>query len=238
MSGGTEFESVWLRRLSRALETYCTPGAAAYVMDNPDPVADDTAGGAVGWTESMIMRLNQVSGPDVTMEVMTACACRHPSEGLEEARSVWESTGDIDRVLEILQAKFEDFLRGTLGLSEDEVDFVVSRNMGLAGIREGDSIVATKIPKSGFLREYIAESDPVRRRALYCHCPRIRNDIPGAELSPLYCYCGAGFYKALWDDILGTPVTVEVLESILDGGDVCRIAIHPPLHEGLEGRRA
>ena len=238
MSGETEFESVWLQRLTLALETFCTPGTAAFVMGDPDPGADDTAGGAVGWTDSMIMRLNEASGPDVTMAVMTACACRYPKEDLEEARSVWERTGDLDRVLDVLQTKFEDFLRGILRLSRKEVDFVVSRNMGLAGLREGDTIVATKIPKSGFLREYIAEADPAKRRAMYCHCPRIRDQIPGAELSPLYCYCGAGFYKALWEDILGTPVTVEVLESILDGGDVCRIAIHPPAHEGREGRKA
>jgi predicted hydrocarbon binding protein len=43
-----------------------------------------------------------------------------------------------------------------------------------------------------------------------------------------YCYCGAGFYKGIWEEILGEPVEVEVLESVLQGGDVCRIAIHLP----------
>jgi len=43
-----------------------------------------------------------------------------------------------------------------------------------------------------------------------------------------YCYCGAGFYKGIWETILREPVRVEVLESVMHGGDVCKIAIHLP----------
>ena len=43
-----------------------------------------------------------------------------------------------------------------------------------------------------------------------------------------YCYCGAGFYKGIWETILGEQVRVEVLESVMMGGDVCKIAIHLP----------
>jgi predicted hydrocarbon binding protein len=42
----------------------------------------------------------------------------------------------------------------------------------------------------------------------------------------LYCYCGAGFYQDIWETVLGRPVEVEVLETVLEGGEVCRIAIH------------
>ncbi len=47
-------------------------------------------------------------------------------------------------------------------------------------------------------------------------------------LSRTYCYCGAGFYKGIWEEILQVPVEVEVLESVLAGGEVCRIAISLP----------
>ena len=67
------------------------------------------------------------------------------------------------------------------------------------------------------------ESDPQRKRQLYCHCPRIRDVLQsGAYLSPTYCYCGAGYYKGLWEEITQRQVEVEVLESVLDGGDVAR----------------
>jgi len=47
-------------------------------------------------------------------------------------------------------------------------------------------------------------------------------------ISTTYCYCGAGFYKGIWEEILQRPVEVEVLESVLSGGEVCKIVIHLP----------
>jgi predicted hydrocarbon binding protein len=48
----------------------------------------------------------------------------------------------------------------------------------------------------------------------------------GETLPKTYCYCGAGFYKGIWEEILQKPVEVEVLESVLDRGEVCKIAIY------------
>ena len=74
--------------------------------------------------------------------------------------------------------------------------------------------------------KYMQETDPEKRRQYYCHCPRVRDALENGEtISPTYCYCGAGFYRAIWEEILQKPVEVEVLESVLDGGEVCKIAI-------------
>jgi predicted hydrocarbon binding protein len=45
----------------------------------------------------------------------------------------------------------------------------------------------------------------------------------------VYCQCGAGFYRGIWETILERPVRVEVLESVLSGGDVCRVAVQTGL---------
>jgi hypothetical protein len=104
----------------------------------------------------------------------------------------------------------------------------------LAGVRDGDGITTIKIPKSRNLVEYMEERDPERRRQLYCHCPRVRDalkrggsDLSGA-IAETYCYCGAGFYKGIWEEILQAPVGVDVVESVLKGDDVCRIAVSIP----------
>jgi predicted hydrocarbon binding protein len=55
----------------------------------------------------------------------------------------------------------------------------------------------------------------------------------GATISATYCYCGAGFYKGIWEEILQEPVEVEVLESVLKGDQVCTIAIHLPHHQEI-----
>lgn len=104
--------------------------------------------------------------------------------------------------------------------------------MGLAGVKKGDTIIATKIPKSGYLAEYMKETDPKKKRQLYCHCPRVRDVLKIKEtISPTYCYCGAGFYKGIWEKILQKPVEVELLKSVLKGDDVCRIAVYLPLSQ-------
>jgi predicted hydrocarbon binding protein len=61
----------------------------------------------------------------------------------------------------------------------------------------------------------------------------------GMTMSGTYCYCGAGWYKQLWEGILGQPVRIEVLKSVLQGDDRCTFAIHLPLTlvEGLIERK-
>jgi predicted hydrocarbon binding protein len=74
------------------------------------------------------------------------------------------------------------------------------------------------------------ETDPVKRRDYYCHCPRMREALRFvAAVSPTYCYCGAGFYKHIWEEILQEPVEIEILETVLKGDDVCRFAIRLPV---------
>jgi predicted hydrocarbon binding protein len=129
----------------------------------------------------------------------------------------------------MLQARFESFLETGLQLDADLIADIVSKGWGLAGIRDGDNIIATKIPKSGYLVDYMNETDPEARRQLYCHCPRIRDVLKSPEtISTTYCYCGAGYYKGIWEEILQQPVEVELLESVLRGDPVCKVAIHLP----------
>ena len=111
-------------------------------------------------------------------------------------RSGYDGRTLTDLTHRLLQEKFEKLLRGTLNLSDEHFESVVSRGWGLAGIKEDDTITTTKIPKSGFLVQYLDESDPLKKREYYCHCPRIRDAVGHGETLPLiHCYCGAGFYK-------------------------------------------
>jgi hypothetical protein len=174
-----------------------------------------------------MVRLDALVPEAKRKQIMTGCACHYSKDDLQDARGVYEETGDIGAVHRLLQAKFESFLRETMGLSDAQVAEVVSMGWGVAGVLQGDTIIATKIPKSGYLVDYLEETDPEKRRQMYCHCPRVRDAVAmGEVLSATYCYCGAGFYQGIWEEILQRPVVVEVLESVLAGGEVCRIAIH------------
>ncbi|HNX49432.1 MAG TPA: DUF6144 family protein [Thermoanaerobaculaceae bacterium] len=61
-----------------------------------------------------------------------------------------------------------------------------------------------------------------------CLCPFVES---GPErLSATYCQCSAGYVKELFGRITGTPVAVEVLESVRSGGKLCRFKVN--LHPG------
>ncbi len=105
------------------------------------------------------------------------------------------------------------------------VEYVRDNQEILSAVLEDEALYLTKIPydPDGFLHE----ADPQKKRYLACHCPfareAIRSGLP--EISPLWCYCSAGFTKHPYEQILGQKLDIEILESVLGGSDRCRFKI-------------
>ena len=225
-----DFERAWQAKLSACVEKETGLDVAGYVLEGGENLTDDTPSSKVAcWTGRAVQRLLDRVGDEEAGSIMTGCACRYPAAALAPMRRVFEETGDVDRVIRMLQESFIGFLRRDLALPDNLISEIVERDWGLAGTRSGTKIIATKIPKSSNLHAFFATDDPLERRRLYCHCPRIREAITSDYGIPsIYCYCGAGYYKDLWEEILQLPVRVEVLESVLQGGESCRIVVHLP----------
>ena len=233
MPESNDFERAWLAKFARCLDEVVGEEVRRQVMAGSEGLSDQSSREAIiAWSQAAMDRLDAAVDEEGRRRVMTGCACQYPPEELREVRSAYEATGDVAVAHAMLQEQFESFLVDTLQLEGSLVAEVVGRGWGLAGILEEGSIVATKIPKSGFLVEYLHETDPDRKRQIYCHCPRVREALQmGERLSPTYCYCGAGYYQGIWEEILQQPVQVEVLESVLQGDEVCkiRVCLPPPL---------
>jgi hypothetical protein len=231
MSKELDFERAWLHKFSTGLKQVAGEDVEREVMRGAEELSSDSPREAViAWTREAMGRLDSLVGESDRRAILTGCACQYPKAALAGLRKAYEETGDLAQVHGVLQAQFESLLRDTLQLDEDLVRDVVGRGWGSAGVLDGPTVVATKIPKSGFLLEYLREQDPSKKRQLYCHCPRIREVLKSSvTMSPTYCYCGAGFYKGIWEEILGEPVEVELLETVLQGDEVCRFAVHLPV---------
>ena len=225
-----DFERAWLAKFSTCLDEIAGEEVRKEVMAGSEDLSSHSgAQEVVVWSKGAMHRLDSLVDEERRKEIMTGCACQYPKAALQEIRKKYEETEDIDLVHQMLQEQFESFLKDTLQLSDDLFHEIVRRGWGLAGVRRGDRIIATKIPKSGYLIEYMKETDPEARRQHYCHCPRVREVLKTSEtISPTYCYCGAGFYEGIWEEILQKPVEVEVLETVLKGDEVCKIAICLP----------
>jgi hypothetical protein len=230
MAHSDDFERRWLNKLARNLSLWAGDRVRDQVMAGSESLSDRSDCAAViTWTQDAVSRLEDLTDGITAQQVMLGCACQYPAEGLQAARQAYLDSGDVGRAHRILQQQFESFLVDVLGLGKETMREVISRGWGLAGVRDGDRILATKIPKSGYLADYFRETDPERQRQIYCHCPRVRDALEQGEVLPeTYCYCGAGYYKGIWETIMGQTVHVEVLESVLAGGNVCTVAIHLP----------
>ncbi len=113
-------------------------------------------------------------------------------------------------------------------ITSEVLDFVAGEPEMGAGRREDCIIYETKIPYMA--HRYLNTNDPTLKRYYACHCPWAREAIKDGSVKParLLCYCSGGFHKKSWEVIFGQPLRVDVLESILNGDERCRFAIHLP----------
>ena len=51
-----------------------------------------------------------------------------------------------------------------------------------------------------------------------CYCGLAKQT---KDMSPVYCYCSAGWFEKLFSSILGDSVKVNIVQSILGGSDKC-----------------
>jgi Family of unknown function (DUF6144) len=230
LANGSDFERTWLDKLSNNIEAHVGAQIRDTVMAGSEKLSADTpVSEVIAWTNGAMVRLKTSVSERQFHDIMTECACQFPVAGLADLRKTYAETKDLPLVHRQLQELFERSIKAYKQLSDDDLAHIQRNHWGMAGRLEGNAIYATKIPSN--YHAYMKASDRVEKRFLYCHCPRIREVIktPDADLTADYCYCGAGYYRALWEEILQRPVRVEVDASVLKGDDVCRIIVYPDL---------
>lgn len=223
------FECRWLAKFRKCLEETVDEETARKVMIGSESVAaSDVQIEIINWTKEAIDRLDTLVDERNRRKIMAGCVCHFPEKLLLPLRAKYAETKDIDTVHGMLREMFISDLKNELKLDDGLIRRIIASGWGVAGLKIGNTIIATKLPFE--LREYLKATNSREKRYHYCHCPRIREAIKLSEhgISMTYCYCGAGFYKDIWEKILQQPVEVEVLETVLQGSSVCRIMIHLP----------
>ena len=108
------------------------------------------------------------------------------------------------------------------------VEFVKKNPEVLGGVLRDNKIYLTKIPYKP--DEWLYETDPDKKRYLYCHCPMARESLNGhpSEIPSLWCNCSAGFAKQKFNAVFDRDVDALLVESVIGGSDRCRFAITVP----------
>ena len=213
-----EFKKQWLHKLK--------VGLTKIGRENLYEKAYTSHQDNVDWSDKLMNLLNTELNEDEVIEVMCGCACLAPKNYLIILRDEYTKTKDLMHVHKLLQLYFEKSNITYKNLSEDQLEYIVNHDMGMAGKLEENTITAVKIPKD--FHKYFQTDNHAIKRYHYCHCPRIREALKSTDI-PLdknYCYCGAGFYRDIWEFILQRPVKVRIVESLLQGDEYCKIKIY------------
>lgn len=220
----------WRRKLMENLEEVVGPDLCRLVMnEGADRDIEHTGDENVVWTSRVVREMDARMKEEDRIEVLNRCAHVMPEERIAVRRALFQRTNDLEALHRFCQWDFIEHLKKRYDpLPREWLDHIIAQGWGEAGRLEGSKIIATKMPAD--LPAYFNAEDKKTKRKAYCHCDRIRNvfDAGIICLSPTYCNCGAGFYRYNWERMIGRPVQVRVLRSLLKGDEVCQFEIVLP----------
>jgi effector-binding domain-containing protein len=204
----------WDRLLAEGVEKTLGAAARQQVMAGIEQIAPESPLEAYAeWIRGAMERLDSLTDdPEKKYQVLSGCAHVFSDERIGHLRSIYERRREID---DVLQEMYKD-----PAWYEDPV-------------RKGNVLYMRKVPYDP--EGYEQGATPVERRKAYCHCAFVRpylDQVP-ARMSPTFCWCGSGWYRRLWEGILGQPIKIDHVETLLKGHDQCTLTITLPLT--LEG---
>lgn len=184
-------------------------------------------------------RLEEIFEENTCRDVLKDCLRDLPDSMYQEHQKIFreECNSDIDCYLVKKGQRFIGTLRQYREAKKlffgqeinDDVIAFVEANMEIGqGVREGNIIYETKIPYD--TKAFLTEKDPSKRAYHYCHCPWARESLRNSsfKVSATFCQCSAGFHKKPYEMIFGQSIKAEVLQSVLNGDEICRFAIYLP----------
>jgi effector-binding domain-containing protein len=204
----------WDHLLAEGIEKVLGPAARAQIMAGIERITPESSLETyTEWIRGAMDRLDSLTNDrEEKYQIVSCCAHVFPDERIAHLRATYEQRRQIDDVLREMY-KDPDWY-------EDPV-------------RKGNVIHMRKVPYDP--EGYEKGATPVERRKAYCHCRFVRpylDEVP-SKLSPTFCWCGSGWYKRLWENILGQPIKIEHIETLIKGNDQCTLTITLPLE--LEG---
>lgn len=173
------------------------------------------------WEDGLIRNLGELGGRNARERVLSGLG-KLPKSPADQAVWVREVVARMDRELdpEIRAAALEPC--GRICLGQD----LIARARDLQGRSADLDALLT------FLNEKHIGGGHLRRKesviyAVYdrCYCDRVTRARD--RISQTYCNCSRGWLGGLFESLLGRPVQVDLLSSIIAGDPVCEFAIRP-----------
>jgi len=202
---------MWLARFHGSLDEFAGEDVRRDVLAGSENLKSGSdTDEKVAWVKGAMERLDAaVPNPDTLREIVCRCAHIYPAAQIEKLKNKYEESKNPDPFMAWL---------------DDDPGYEGAPYYRDPG--RGDGVIfIDKVPQER--EKHRNATDPVVKRASACHCPVIKAAIlRGEDISSTFCNCGAGWFRPLWESILGHPVKVTCEESVLQGHDRCKFAIY------------
>lgn len=204
----------WNAKLAQGLERSLGPESRQVVMQGVETLSiTSRAEERFLWVKGMVERFNDLADEQDQYDVLSGCAHVFPSGQIAKLKTVFDEARA--RTHDSLQA-----VDAVLDFMENDPGWGNTRPA-----RQGHKVYSTKNPCDP--QAYAEAQTDFERRKAYCFCPLVRNHLDqGMPLN--FCFCGSGWYRQQWEGAIGKPVTIEIVQSVLQGDAVCEFAIHLP----------
>ena len=189
--------------------------------------------------QAVIDRMERTLDPEVCQRVLGDGLRDLKDEWYLDERRKYQESGGIDAYLvrrkqdliaELEHIQTEGGLYFSQPVTPEMLDFVRRTPEIGGGVRQGNILYIVKIPYHA--HEYVTAGSDLQRRYAYCHCPWVRESLrPGSSMpkvSATFCQCSLGFVKKPLEVIFDRPLEAEVVKSVLEGDNWCKIAVHLP----------
>ena len=200
----------WHQRLANSVEEVLGAAARRQVMAGIENIPVESSAEAYrDWIHTAMRRIDTLTDDsEKKYKIVSCCAHVFPQQRIDHLRTIYERRHDVD---DVLREMYQD------------PDWYESP------VRKRNKLYERKVPFDG--QAYQKAVTPIEKRQAYCHCAFVRpylTESP-AKISPTFCWCGAGWYRRLWEGILGQPILVEHVETLVKGNDGCTLVITLPI---------
>jgi hypothetical protein len=176
-----------------------------------------------GWIEGFGYVVTDQLGKDTKEKILSQCkTCQGISSDKEMAICVKEIMNKFDEV--VLEKNKRDNVMETMGtycFSNYFAKTAEDIKKKSTGIEEMINNLNNLVGGEHFK----LEDNKVHATLNQCYC-QIGVKETEEPISKTYCNCSLGWMKSLFKTLLGKPVEVEILDSIVSGGNACRFVIN------------
>ncbi|UCE11542.1 MAG: GyrI-like domain-containing protein [Candidatus Thorarchaeota archaeon] len=194
----------WQDRFWNGLGEILGEDTRAKIVEGAEEITPHSTGFERGaWVKTALKRLEEHADEEQISEIICRCAHVRPGADIAQFREVYEKNHDLDELM---------------------AAYAESQGWIEKPYRKGNVIYTTKVPMN---REGWENATTLKEKIpQFCYCPVVHHLLD--ETPSIFCHCGGGWARQVFEGVLGVKVKVKLLKTVVAGDNVCAWELHLP----------